>query len=308
MATQTEFEFRFALFQETDIALLEINNQEENTFAVSHNQFSTMTADEKNRYKGRMPNVERGEIEDLPVGNLAASVDWRSKGAVNRVQDQGSCGSCWAFSSTAAMEGAHFIKTGTLLKLSESNLVDCDPKSSGCDGGLEIYAFQYLKKHAQELESAYPYRLEPQPANGANPRERLLTRLTPRSNQNPSLLSRPLLPLNQPALLSIVAPHGCTTMEVSSTPRAAEPTSITPSPPLDTDLRVEKVTSSSETPGDHHGVRRDTSECHPTLPVQVFAVSSLMLPDHHPLTEHLSLPHLTRSNLNDYARYVSTNI
>lgn len=55
------------------------------------------------------------------------------------------------------MEGAHFIKSGTLLKLSESNLVDCDPKSSGCNGGLEIYAFQYLKQHAQELESAYPY-------------------------------------------------------------------------------------------------------------------------------------------------------
>ena len=55
------------------------------------------------------------------------------------------------------MEGAHFLKTGTLLKLSEQQLVDCDPQSSGCNGGLEAWAFEYLEKSAQELESAYPY-------------------------------------------------------------------------------------------------------------------------------------------------------
>jgi hypothetical protein len=55
------------------------------------------------------------------------------------------------------MEGAHFIKTGTLLKLSEQQLVDCDPQSSGCNGGLEAWAFEYLEKSGQELESDYPY-------------------------------------------------------------------------------------------------------------------------------------------------------
>jgi len=55
------------------------------------------------------------------------------------------------------MEGAHFIETGTLLKLSEPQLVDCDPQSSGCNGGLEAWAFEYLEKSAQELESDYPY-------------------------------------------------------------------------------------------------------------------------------------------------------
>jgi len=56
----------------------------------------------------------------------AAEVDWRTKGAVNPVQNQGQCGSCWAFSSTAALEGAHFLNSGNLLKLSESQFVDCD--------------------------------------------------------------------------------------------------------------------------------------------------------------------------------------
>ena len=55
------------------------------------------------------------------------------------------------------MEGEHFLKTGKLIKLSEQQFVDCDPKSDGCDGGLEAYAFQYAKKNPQELETDYPY-------------------------------------------------------------------------------------------------------------------------------------------------------
>jgi len=56
------------------------------------------------------------------------------------------------------MEGDHFIKTGKLLKLSEQQFVDCDPQSSGCNGGLEMWAFEYAAKNPQELESDYPYK------------------------------------------------------------------------------------------------------------------------------------------------------
>ena len=55
------------------------------------------------------------------------------------------------------MEGAHAIKTGTLLKLSEQQLVDCDKTSSGCNGGLESYAFDYAIKNPITTEAAYPY-------------------------------------------------------------------------------------------------------------------------------------------------------
>jgi len=56
------------------------------------------------------------------------------------------------------MEGAHFIKSGNLVKLSEQQLVDCDKTSDGCNGGLEIWAFNYAKTAAIELESTYPYK------------------------------------------------------------------------------------------------------------------------------------------------------
>jgi len=118
-----------------------------------------MTKDEQAKYRGRLPRVapEDEAVEELETATLPTSIDWRSKGAVNKVQNQGQCGSCWAFSSTAAMEGAHFLASGNLLKLSEQQFVDCDTTSSGCNGGLEMYAFQYAEKHAQELETSYPY-------------------------------------------------------------------------------------------------------------------------------------------------------
>jgi len=85
---------------------------------------------------------------DTKSADIPDSWDWREHGAVNPVHNQGRCGSCWAFGSTAAVEGAHQIRSGNLLKLSEQQLVDCEPRSSGCGGGFETWAYDYLEKHA----------------------------------------------------------------------------------------------------------------------------------------------------------------
>ena len=108
-----------------------------------------------------------GVIEDLPTKHLPAEFDWRFKGAVSRVKDQGQCGSCWTFSTTGAIEGAHFISTGKLVELSEQQLLDCDvgcdpdvPNAcdSGCNGGLPSNAMEYIVEHGGiDTEKSYPY-------------------------------------------------------------------------------------------------------------------------------------------------------
>jgi C1A family cysteine protease len=97
------------------------------------------------------------EIESLSVQDIPKSVDWRTKGAVTPIKDQGQCGSCWAFSSTGSMESAHFIKTGNTVILSEEQLVECSWLDMGCNGGNPMFAFEFAESHPLETEADYPY-------------------------------------------------------------------------------------------------------------------------------------------------------
>jgi C1A family cysteine protease len=157
--TKEEFQFRFEQYMKNMAQIRVANSQNDNTFVLSANKFTDYTPEEYRRLLGYQPNYVSGEVRELDTVNIPASVNWVDQGAVTPVKDQGQCGSCWAFSSTGALEGHHFIQTGKLVSLSEQQLVDCDrgDGNEGCNGGDMATAFTYAQTHGLDTEGDYPY-------------------------------------------------------------------------------------------------------------------------------------------------------
>jgi cathepsin L len=135
-------------------------------YTLAINEFADMSNDEfrqlRNTYVMRS-GPSNGSRFLAPEGlELPPSVDWRPKGYVTKVKNQGQCGSCWAFSTTGSLEGQHFKKTGKLVSLSEQNLVDCAGGkygNQGCQGGLMDQAFSYIRDNKGiDTEASYPYK------------------------------------------------------------------------------------------------------------------------------------------------------
>jgi len=105
------------------------------------------------------PRITHQIVRDPP-----ASIDWRTKGAVTPVKDQGQCGSCWSFATTGTLEASNFLKWGTLTSLSEQNLIDCSGTccyNTGCDGGRVDWAIEYVvQNNGIDTEQSYPYQAQ----------------------------------------------------------------------------------------------------------------------------------------------------
>ncbi|KAM7410347.1 hypothetical protein PAMA_001676 [Pampus argenteus] len=137
-------------------------------FTMAMNKYGDMTRQEYQVLQGAFMDaqfVKRGKTASARwLRNNAKKsdtwfVDYRNLGYVTEVKDQGYCGSCWAFSTTGAIEGQLYKRTGQLVSLSEQNLVDCSRSygTFGCNGAWMANAYDYVVSNGLQSTSTYPY-------------------------------------------------------------------------------------------------------------------------------------------------------
>ena len=164
------------------------------TFKIELNHLADLTADEfKNYKKGFIPSKNshkrrfesyKGE-EDVDEflrrltklderhhqrhgknsggkrgnSNLPSSFDWRDQNAVGSIKDQGNCGACYAFATSAVMESLYAVQNNaqSVIDLSPQQIVDCG--ENGCNGGSFAPAVDYLNQQGgqQATLDSYPY-------------------------------------------------------------------------------------------------------------------------------------------------------
>ncbi|XP_063905466.1 procathepsin L-like [Zophobas morio] len=137
------------------------------TYEMGVNQFTDYTEEELMAYTHglQVPLEEPEPLIRIPANGsvssraaLPASFDWRNSGMVTPVKNQGSCGSCWAFSTTGALESHYKIRYGSTVTLSEQQLVDCVPEAGGCGGGWMADAYMYIARNGGiNYDRDYPY-------------------------------------------------------------------------------------------------------------------------------------------------------
>ena len=156
-----EFLARYEVFKRNTM----LTFQENNSYQTGITKFSDLTHQEFARtylnlnYDAMaMANFEPYIVKETNAA--PASWDWREKGLVGPVKDQGQCGSCWAFGTVANLEGLYYKAKGVMVQMSEQMLVDCDTYDKGCNGGLEQRAFTWISENGGSImkQADYPYK------------------------------------------------------------------------------------------------------------------------------------------------------
>jgi len=160
-STDEDYSAALRAFKENS-DLIETHNSGNHGYELGHNKFSHLSFDEfaATYLSEPVPRKESSRFVNAFEGIRADdAVDWATTDMVTAVKDQGSCGSCWAFSTTGGMEGAYYLKNQQQVSFSEQQLVSCDTESGdmGCNGGLMDNAFGYIKTAGLCSEADYPY-------------------------------------------------------------------------------------------------------------------------------------------------------
>ncbi|XP_045477255.1 procathepsin L-like [Harmonia axyridis] len=134
------------------------------TYRMGVNQFTDWSPEEHSLYVNKFKVMNNSNVKVVSYHavneTIPESIDWRLRGAVTEVKNQGHCGSCWAFSAVGALEGQASIRLGRRVRLSEQNLLDCadaDYGNHGCNGGDSYSGFIYVQNYGIQSGQTYPY-------------------------------------------------------------------------------------------------------------------------------------------------------
>ncbi|KAK4860368.1 hypothetical protein QYF36_022266 [Acer negundo] len=165
-SSEEEKQRRLEIFEDNYDFVKQHNDIGKSSYSLSLNAFADLTHREfKASHLGLAAAITSSARRNVGepgkvVRDIPASIDWSQEGAVTDVKDQGSCGASWAFAATGAMEGINKIVTGSLVSLSEQELIECNLSyNKGCEGGLMDYAYQFvMDNHGINTDEEYPYR------------------------------------------------------------------------------------------------------------------------------------------------------
>ncbi|XP_047995006.1 cathepsin L-like proteinase [Leguminivora glycinivorella] len=158
---------RLSMFLKNIRYIQSVNNQQ-GSYKLAINQFADLTEEELSLLSGTKVKPELGNMTHSFLDNDKDSkdFDWRSYGAVTPVKDQTVlCGSCYAFTVSAAVESAAYISKGCndLVEASEQAIIDCSKGNNGngnqgCNGGFLSSSLKWVKKNGIPLRKDYgPY-------------------------------------------------------------------------------------------------------------------------------------------------------
>lgn len=202
------FMHKFDTFKDNMKFIIQENNKN-NSYILGTNVLADLSHEEyiqmftSNTYTIPKNYCDDDELNDTDI----ESIDWRQKGAVTNVKDQGQCGSCWAFSTTGAVEGINAIANGDLISFSEQELVDCASSygNHGCNGGLMQRAFSYVMDNGLTTETEYPYTSGDTKTEGSCKSFNPSGYINGCSNVQPNELQLTIASSNQPVSVSIEA-------------------------------------------------------------------------------------------------------
>jgi len=170
-SNSNEYNIRKSIFEANLATILAHNADPFSSWKMGVNHLTDRTEEEYNKLLGykRQSHTPKYQTAYVPKraaerSALPAYVDWREKGIISDVKDQGQCGSCWTFGTAETVESYNAIATGQLAVLSEQQILDCTPNpndcggTGGCGGGITDIAYEkIIDMGGLASEWTYPY-------------------------------------------------------------------------------------------------------------------------------------------------------